>query len=216
MFERACMDQSNSVSAYCGKVDFVFFAIRDDEFRALLQRFPSKHTLSGRREYNLCEVLSADGKRTYLVATMRLVEQGNLESSNAVRDTIADLDPGCICVVGIAGAIATSDLTLGDVVIGTQVYDLTLGAISKGKRTFSLKGGPISQKLRTVVANLRARIGDWNESIGMQAPESTRQNACTGARKSGKQFGQTSLGFFLPALSANPTSPTAPSRRAIR
>jgi hypothetical protein len=49
-----------------GKVDFGIITIREDEFEAVLEKFPDEiEIVSGRRQYNLRRLKLSDGK-TYL------------------------------------------------------------------------------------------------------------------------------------------------------
>ena len=63
-----------------GKVDFGIITIREDEFEAVLQRFPDRlGVVSGRRLYNLRRLAISDG-REYTVAIVRCAAQGNGEA----------------------------------------------------------------------------------------------------------------------------------------
>ena len=62
-----------------GQIDFGIITIREDEFEAALDRFPTYSRLAGRRQYNLSRV-ELPGGEAYLVAVMRCIEQGTGEA----------------------------------------------------------------------------------------------------------------------------------------
>jgi hypothetical protein len=64
------------------------------------------------------------GKRD--VAVVRCLEPGNAESRSVAQDLIADLSPQWILLVGIAGGAASTDFTLREVIISSDVYDVGL------------------------------------------------------------------------------------------
>src|SRR5262249_31537432 len=76
------------------RADIGIVTIRDDEFRAVLGVFPDKiGTVKGaRRAYTLCHADAGGGER-YRIAMFRLIEQGQGEAQDAVRDLIEDLSP---------------------------------------------------------------------------------------------------------------------------
>src|SRR5688500_18292714 len=87
-----------------GRVDFGIITIREDEFAAVLDRFPPEQHAEGRRLYSISHVLTA-ASDPYLVAVVRCPEQGTGEAQNVARDMIDDLDPQWLVVVGIAGGV---------------------------------------------------------------------------------------------------------------
>lgn len=158
-----------------GKVDFGILTIREDEFAAVLERFPPSNLVSGQRHYNLCRVELPRGE-SYLVAVLRCVEQGNGEAQDAARDMLEDLAPAWLLVVGIAGGVPSDEFTLGDVVVSTRIHDFTVEAVLQdGASEYAVTGGPIDKRAAVVVANLPARSADfvdWNSSgsIGTERP----------------------------------------------
>lgn len=162
-------------------VDIGIVTIRDDEFRAVLAAFPDKvGTRQGaRRAYTLRRADAGGGQR-YQLAMVRLIEQGQGEAQDAVRDMIDDLDPRLVLVVGIAGGRPCSDIKLGDVVVSTRIHDFTVAAHEAGlPPTFAATGGPIDMKLAALVANLAARedeLGDWTAGLPPPPPVSWTQD----------------------------------------
>lgn len=156
-----------------GQIDFGIITIREDEFRAVLKRFPKRSVAKGRRHYNVGDVDARNGDR-YTTAVVRCLEQGIGEAQNVATDLIEELSPQWIIVVGIAGGMPAHEFTLGDVVVSTRVYDFSVGAVqSDGSRTYSTGGGPLHPAVGGVVANLAGMeddLGDWASDASIGAP----------------------------------------------
>jgi nucleoside phosphorylase len=158
-----------------GKVDFAVITIREDEFRAVLDRFPGEEVESKHRFYRLSRVPVHDGS-TALVAIARAFDQGTGEAQTVAQHIITDLDPHWILVAGIAGGVPDFEHTLGDVVLSTRVNDLTVRAVYEtASDQFAVGGGPSSYevtKLATALPMLESKFQGWNtrESIGRDRP----------------------------------------------
>jgi WD40 repeat protein/nucleoside phosphorylase len=136
-------------------VDVGILTIREDELRAVLEMFPTKVvTVQGaHRQYTLRHAEAGNGER-YTITVLRQVEQGLGETQTVARDLIEDLHPRLILVVGIAGGLPSDDLTLGDVVLSTQIHDFTVEARNAGPEVTYATGNPIDQAIANVVADL--------------------------------------------------------------
>lgn len=150
-------------------IDIGILTIRPDEFRAVLDAFPSTAGVyKGRREYTLRYATTAGGSR-YTLAVLRQIEQGNGEAQDAARDLLDDLNPSLLIVAGIAGGLPSDDLTLGDVVISTRVNDYSVEARkAKSEDTYSLSGGPLAKDIQARIANLEGRtreLGKWTKKL---------------------------------------------------
>lgn len=158
-----------------GKIDFGIITIREDEFDAVLKRFPHIATIEGRRLYSLSKLKNFNDTE-YTIASVRCVEQGNGEGQSVARDLIEDLDPQWILLVGIAGGIPADEYTLGDVVAATRLHDFTVSAnLDEGVEEFAETGGPMHPAIRELLAHLPAiasDLGDWNsdDSVGQSKP----------------------------------------------
>ena len=160
-----------------GQIDFGIVAIREDEFSAVLQRFPKIGEIEGQRRYILarCETTR---RNTYQVAIVRAIAQGNLTSEDLTRDLIDDLDPNWLVLVGIAGGMPSDDFSLGDVVLATRLVDYTVGAlmgIAGHMHEFSSRGGPMNREIENLLATLKAKddeLRGWNsrKNLGMSLP----------------------------------------------
>ncbi|WP_272009256.1 dynamin family protein [Nannocystis radixulma] len=159
-----------------GKIDFAIMTIREDEFEAVLDRFPANGKAIGQRHYNICRANLANGEH-YLVAVIRCIEPSNDEAQDAARDVLEDLAPQWFFVVGIAGGVPSVEFGLGDVVVSTRLHDFRIEAVLQDKeREYALGGGPMHKDAATLAANLRAMKGEldlWNsaDSIGVPRPQ---------------------------------------------
>lgn len=161
-----------------GKVDFGIITVREDEFQAVLQRFPSEGPIDGRRRYGISH-LKLNDQEEYTVALVRCAESGTGEGQSVARDLIEDLDPQWLLLVGIAGGIPADDYTLGDVVAALRLHDFTITAHLEGDTSsteeFGLTGGPIHRHVQDQLAFLPAmssELGEWNSesAIGLPPP----------------------------------------------
>lgn len=158
-----------------GRVDLAILTIREDEFDAVLQRFPTYGRAVGMRHYNVCRLELGNGEH-YLVAIIRCTEPANDEAQDAARDILEELNPPWLFVVGIAGGVPSGEFGLGDVVVSTRLHDFRVEAVLQGKDPeYALGGGPMHKEAATLAANLRALrndLGHWNaaDSIGVARP----------------------------------------------
>src|SRR5690349_15032730 len=108
------------------QVDFAIISIREDEFEAVLQRFPAEAEKgSSGRIYGICEVQTKTGENCR-IAVVRSSIQGNDAAQQVANDVISDLNPQMLLVVGIAGGLPSEDFTLGDVIISTGIDNLNV------------------------------------------------------------------------------------------
>jgi nucleoside phosphorylase len=159
-----------------GKVDFAIITIREDEFRAVLDRLPDKQVLKkGGRYYAISQVAAANGA-SYLTAAVRTTEQGTGEAQTVAFNIIRDLDPHWILVVGIAGGVPSPEFSLGDVVLSTRINDFTVGAVfENAPAAFAISGGSsrIAADLAAFVPALDGLLQGWNDlnSIKLERPK---------------------------------------------
>jgi nucleoside phosphorylase len=158
---------------YKGKVDFAILTVVDDEFEAVLDRFPPFGQTTGRRVYNLHR-LDLPGGDAYVVAILRCIEMGNGEALSAARDVLEDLEPRWLLSVGIAAGLPSNVVTLGDVVVSTQIVDFDIDTILTGKTSeYTLTGGPVHKDAAVVLANLGAlagELGAWGSAASVGTP----------------------------------------------
>src|SRR5262249_42885228 len=138
--------RSMDIGEVKGHVDFGILALREDELRAVLRRFPDKlgdGRAQGRRIYNL-RALALPGGGAYTLAIVRCVEQGHGEALAMARDLLEALAPRWLLLVGIAGAMPSSETSLGDVVVSTRILDFSVEALLEGPAfEHAVAGGPV-------------------------------------------------------------------------
>ena len=160
-----------------GQVDFAIITIREDEFKATLQRFPPDDLVDGQRRYSLSFLTLKTGEKR-LVVIIRTSEQGEGEAQNAARDLIEDLDPDWLVLVGIAGGVPAREFTLGDVVLATRLHDFTIEArVQDQPSEYGVTGGPMHKVAQDFLAvlpahELRGDFAGWNneDAIRMSKP----------------------------------------------
>ncbi|HSR98736.1 MAG TPA: hypothetical protein VLM79_16885, partial [Kofleriaceae bacterium] len=139
-------------------VDVGILTIRDDEFMAVLDRFPGVGTRTGRRKYRMRRLELGDGQ-AYSVGVVSCGEQGNTTALDTARDLLDDLAPRLLLVVGIAGGAPHDEHTLGDVVVSNRIIDLTVEAVLKDHtRTYAVSGGALHRIATDLVADLPAMV----------------------------------------------------------
>ena len=163
-----------SVDDLRGKVDFGLITIRNDEFEAVLKRFPPQYHARGNRYYAIHRLRLGDSDY-YQVAIVRCIEPGEGEAQAVARDLVVDLAPQWLLLVGIAGGVPEYEFTLGDVVVASRLLDFTVGAaIEEGKSEYAIGGGPMHKAVQVCLANLSAmneRLQDWNDPKNICVPK---------------------------------------------
>lgn len=88
------------------------------------------------------------------VAIARTASEGNLSGQGSALQLIDELKPKLVITVGISGAVPTSDVCLGDVVLGNEVHDLTRGAETASGREHAARSSYLTSAVRDFVANV--------------------------------------------------------------
>ena len=141
-----------------GCVDFGIITIREDEFEAVLDRFPKLDVVVARRRYRIRQLALSDGT-AYKIAVVRCAEQGTTDALNTARDLLEDLAPTFLLVIGIAGGVPAYELTLGDVIVSTRIMDFSVEAVLKDhSREYALGGGPLHPEAAKLAADIRAMV----------------------------------------------------------
>jgi nucleoside phosphorylase len=172
------------ISDIKGKVDFGIITIREDEFEAVLNRFPTENFTRGDQIYSLSRLETSNGDE-YLIASVRCPEQGNSPGQTVAHHLIQDLDPQWILLVGIGGSVPNEENTLGDVVLGSRLHDFSISArIEKGDKItheFEGRGGPMHpaiQELIAAIPALKQFFDPWNtpEELTVDRPKVVLSN----------------------------------------
>jgi nucleoside phosphorylase len=151
-----------------GKTDFGIITIREDEFEAVLNRFPVESTVVGRQRYAISRLRTVS-EDEYTIACVRCLEQGTNQAQEVARTLIDELDPQWILVVGIAGSLPDHEYTLGDVLLASRIHDFSVSAIIENsdggvRHEFADMGGPMHPDIQSLLAYLPALPLDgwWN------------------------------------------------------
>ncbi len=171
------VDTSDDAASLRGRVTFGVITVREDEFAALLQRFPERRSIRGpKRLYEYAVVPTATGVKVG-VAIARLLEQGHGSAQAMAQAFIDELNPSWLLLVGIAGGIPAHEFSLGDVLLSSRLHNFAVSAALEGRSPeFSATGGPMHQDVERLLAHLptalEGRLGLWNseEAIGRPKP----------------------------------------------
>jgi nucleoside phosphorylase len=188
----------SAISAYRGKIRFAIVTIKPEEEDAVLEKFPSQHTLKGQRSYHLTRIKTPSGE-TIIVASARLPRQGNLEAQAVVGQLIDDLAPSCVLLVGIGGASPFGDAVLGDVVFGTHVHDLTVALDNAdGIKEFAGEGGPMVERVVAAVTHLRPALQSTTRVEAAPAMDLDGLEFTTGDEQLNKKIRDRLIDRFAP------------------
>ncbi|MGO9471286.1 MAG: hypothetical protein ACLQVF_44920 [Isosphaeraceae bacterium] len=119
-----------------GIIDFAIITIKEDEYRAVLDRFKPKDKTTEPKIYAIGTIATKTGGH-YRFAVARCHDQGNGVAQSVARDLIEYLDPNWLLLVGIAGAVPSGDFSLGDVVCATDVHNYCVQAALPGAALIS-------------------------------------------------------------------------------
>lgn len=175
--EKTISTSNSNIRGGMNRIDVGIITMKEEEYEALLDKFSPTNTVEGgNRDYDVAAISTDRGECR--VAITRCIQQGNAHAQSTATELLNDLKPSFVIIVGIAGAVPTSDFCLGDVVVSNYIQDLTLedtGSTSR-KRRFNALGGPLHSSATRIVERLRAverESGPWNEAetIGVPRPE---------------------------------------------
>jgi nucleoside phosphorylase len=173
---RADSHESLAASSVKGHIDIGIITIREDEFEAMLDRFPTRRQVKGTASDYQYSKIQTKAKEELRVAIARSPEQGQGAAQALATSMIADLAPRWVFVVGIAGGLPASEYTLGDVLLSQRMHDFAVSAAMEGKSPeFQDMGGPMTlevEKLVTGLKGMRSRLGLWSskEFLGKSKP----------------------------------------------
>jgi nucleoside phosphorylase len=191
---RADSQEDIPAASLRGQIDVGIITIREDEFTAMLDRFPSRrHVIGTGSNYQYSKVITKTDEELRVVVA-RSPEQGQGPAQALASSMITDLAPRWIFVVGIAGGFPSSEYTLGDVLLSQRMHDFAVSAATEGKPPeFQDMGGPMVlevEKLVTGLKGMRTRLGSWSskEFLGktkpvVVPPKSTRSKQLYGSNE---------------------------------
>ena len=98
------------------------------------------------------------------VAIARTASEGNVSAQDAVLELIDEQQPRLVLAIGIAGAVPTSDVFLGDVVLAKDIHDLTRGAETAAGREEAAASSYLMNAVKDFVANVTMDdFKEWQE-----------------------------------------------------
>ena len=189
---RAGSQDSLDAGSLRNQIDIGIITIREDEFEAMLDRFPARRHVTGTgSEYQYAK-MQTKASEELRIAVARSPEQGQGAAQALASSMIVDLAPRWIFVVGIAGGFPASEYTLGDVLLSQRMHDFSVSAAVEGKPPeFQDMGGPMALEVEKLVTGLkgnRAKLGSWSgkEFLGkakpqLKAPKSARNGSLYGS-----------------------------------
>ena len=137
-------------------VDYLIVTFIREEHEAVFRQFqdPDDGTVSGvpggTREV---QVTTRNGQDV-TVAIARTASEGNVSAQDAVLELIAEQQPRLVLAVGIAGAVPTRDVFLGDVVLAKDIHDMTRGAETAAGREEAATSSYLMNAVKEFVANV--------------------------------------------------------------
>lgn len=137
---------------------------QQDEYEAVLRRFPTARPSSRFRGYTETDLVDNSGHQCSVAITC-CHGQGCVIAQNVATDLLLKIRPNWLLVVGIAGAVPSKDVSLGDVVCATDVCNFTVHAAQpNGDEEYHVAGAPMHCDVQVLVANLRRndRLNGWN------------------------------------------------------
>ena len=147
-------------------VDYLIVTFIREEHEAVLHQFqdPDDDLVSGvPGGARVVRVTTRSGQGV-AVAIARTASEGNVSAQDAVLELIDEQQPRLVLAVGIAGAVPTSDVFLGDVVLANGVHDLTRGAETAAGREEAAASCYLMNAVKDFVANLTMDdFKEWQE-----------------------------------------------------
>jgi nucleoside phosphorylase len=173
------LDQWQRAEKFYQTVDFGVLTVREDELEPMARRCREKAirelNVRERQDYLLFDI-ALGNSLIYRIALVRSTRQGAGEAQRRTSNMIEDFDPTWLVLVGIAGATPSSEFTLGDVVVATELHEFSVRAAVFDKSTaYRPGGGAMAPEVEDFIGLLAGRKGDlgsWNEvsTIGQPSP----------------------------------------------
>lgn len=94
------------------------------------------------------------GKISYDIVVLCLSHMGRVTASTATLDALRKWEPGIVFLVGIAGGISESGVSLGDVVIAQQIVDYELQKVHDNESRHRFQSYRVDAKLYEICQNI--------------------------------------------------------------
>ena len=137
-------------------VDYLVVTFIREEHEAVLRQFrgPDDDTVSGVPGGTRVVRVTTRNGQGVTVAIARTASEGNVSAQDAVLELIAEQQPRLVLAVGIAGAVPTRDVFLGDVVLAKDIHNLTRGAETAAGREEAAASSYLMNAVKDFVANV--------------------------------------------------------------
>lgn len=106
---------------------------------------------------------------------------GRVEAANATGDAIRRWKPRCVLIVGIAGGISDSGVSIGDVIVSHQVIDYELQKITPEGAKIRYSVHWADPRLLGAAQNLRSE--QWQNLIQEPRPVEGKSKRVIGTAK---------------------------------
>jgi len=187
-----------------GQVDVAIITVLPEEYHAVLRKLENVRPVmdpDGRANVYVWatgEVPSADRKTPRRLVVAMVGEAGEVSGALATKVTIDHWSPRDVLLVGIAGGLSDA-LTLGDVVISTQIWGYEHGHL--GTR-YDSAGIYFFQPDPTLLKAALDLGPDWRKRIEVTAPDHSALSKVVGGKTASgnKVIENTSSDFFAESL----------------
>ena len=149
-------------------VDYLVVTFIREEHEAVLRQFRDSDNdrVSGVPGGARVVAVTTKSGQGVTVAIARTASEGNVSAQDAVLELIDEQQPRLVLAVGIAGAVPTSDVFLGDVVLAKDIHDLTRGAETAAGREEAAASSYLMNAVKDFVANVtRDDFKGWQERV---------------------------------------------------
>lgn len=157
-------------------IDFAILTALTEEFRYLRSLLPSAEEIPEGITWYRTRLQSTMGVN-YEVVLAHQDKMGPLDALNLTRSVIERWDPAHIVLVGIAGSFST-DVRLGDVIVGQQVFYYDLAKATEGGLRYRPEGYPGSVALVRQIHAITVsseEIDSWRHSATASAQSKIQQ-----------------------------------------
>ena len=147
-------------------VDYLIVTFIREEYEAVLGAFrdPEDHAAKGVPGGTRVVRMTTKSGQGVTIAIARTASEGNVSAQDAVLELMVEQQPRLVLAVGIAGAVPTSDVFLGDVVLAKDVHDLTRGAETQSGRQEAAASTYLMNAVKDFVANVTMDdFRDWQD-----------------------------------------------------
>lgn len=150
------------------KLDCLLVTFKIEEFEAVLRQFPELDVTAATNtpgSIRTCSVITKTGK-SIKVGIARTPHQGNIDAVSFIQRQISKTSPRLVMTVGIAGAVPSEDIFLGDVLLAKQIHDFTLGAVTESGREEASRPGYLRHSVVEYITSLtRDQFEEWSNTL---------------------------------------------------